>query len=36
LLRGTGVEVSLVPNEQVETLARTMVDHFAAMGGIPP
>jgi len=29
------VEVSLVPNEQVETLARAMVDHFAAMGGIP-
>jgi transposase len=29
------VEVSLVPNEQVETLVRTMTDHFAAMGGIP-
>jgi len=29
------VEVSLVPNEQVETLARTLVDHFAAIGGIP-
>lgn len=29
------VEVSLVPNEQVETLTRTLVDHFAAMGGIP-
>ncbi len=28
-------EVSLVPNEQVETLARAMVDHFAEMGGIP-
>jgi transposase len=28
-------EVSLVPNEQVESLVRTMVDHFAAMGGIP-
>jgi transposase len=28
-------EVSLVPNEQVETLVRTMVDHFAAIGGIP-
>jgi transposase len=28
-------EVSLVPDEQVETLARAMVDHFAAMGGIP-
>jgi len=29
------VEVTLVPNEQVETLARTMVAHFAALGGIP-
>ncbi len=29
------VEVSLVPNEQVETLARTLVDHFVALGGIP-
>jgi hypothetical protein len=29
------VEVTLVPNEQVETLARTLVDHFAALGGIP-
>lgn len=29
------VEVTLVPNEQVETLARTLVDHFAAFGGIP-
>jgi transposase len=29
------VEVSLVLNEQVETLVRTMVDHFAAIGGIP-
>jgi transposase len=28
-------EVSLVPDEQVETLVRAMVDHFAAMGGIP-
>ena len=28
-------EVSLVPNQQVETLARAMVDHFAEMGGIP-
>lgn len=28
-------EVSLVPNEQVETLTRAMVDHFAEMGGIP-
>ena len=24
-----------MPNEQVESLVRTMVDHFAAMGGIP-
>lgn len=29
------VEVTIVPNEQVETLARTLVDHFAALGGIP-
>lgn len=29
------VEVSLVPNEQVEMLARTLVEHFAALGGIP-
>lgn len=29
------VQVSLVPNEQVEALVRTLVDHFAAMGGIP-
>lgn len=29
------IEVSLVPNEQVETLVRALVDHFAAMGGIP-
>jgi transposase len=29
------VEVSIVPNEQVETLARTLVDHFTAMGGVP-
>jgi len=29
------VEVSLVPNQQVETLTRAMVDHFAEMGGIP-
>jgi len=26
------VEVTIVPNEQVETLLRTLVDHFAAMG----
>jgi transposase len=29
------VEVTIVPNEQVETLVRTLVDHFAAWGGIP-
>jgi len=29
------VEVTLVPNEQVETLARPLVEHFAALGGIP-
>jgi len=29
------IEVSLVPNEQVETLVRTMTDHFDAWGGIP-
>lgn len=29
------VEVSLVPNQQVETLTRAMVDHFVEMGGIP-
>lgn len=29
------VEVSIVANQQVETLARTLVDHFAAVGGIP-
>jgi transposase len=28
-------QVTLVPNEQVETLVRTMVDHFAAWGGLP-
>lgn len=28
-------EVTIVPNQQVETLARTLVDHFAALGGIP-
>jgi transposase len=28
-------EVSIVPNEQVEALVRAMVDHFAAVGGIP-
>lgn len=29
------VEVTVVSNQQVETLARTLVDHFAALGGIP-
>jgi len=29
------VEVSIVPNQVVETLVRTLVDHFAAIGGIP-
>jgi transposase len=29
------VEVTIVANQQVETLARTLVDHFAALGGIP-
>lgn len=29
------VEVSVVPNEQVEALVRTLVDHFQSMGGIP-
>lgn len=29
------VEVSLVPNQQAETLARALVDHFVAFGGIP-
>lgn len=28
-------EVSLVPDETVESLVRAMVDHFAVMGGIP-
>ena len=28
-------EVTIVPNQQVETLARALVDHFAAIGGIP-
>ena len=28
-------EVTLVPNEQVEALARSLVRHFAAMGGVP-
>jgi len=29
------VEVSLVPNEQVEALVRSLVDHFYAIGGVP-
>jgi len=28
-------EVTVVPNEQAETLVRALVDHFAAIGGIP-
>ena len=28
-------EVTLVPDEQVETLVRTLVDHLTAFGGIP-
>jgi hypothetical protein len=27
--------VTIVPNEQVESLVRTLVAHFAAMGGVP-
>jgi len=29
------VEVTIVPNEQVETLVRRLIDHFAGMGGVP-
>ena len=29
------VEVTLVPDQRVETLVRTLVDHLAAFGGIP-
>jgi transposase len=29
------VEVSLVPNERVESLVRALVDHLAAWGGLP-
>lgn len=29
------VEVTIVPNEQVETLVRAMVEHFAEWGGLP-
>jgi transposase len=28
-------EVTLVPDQQVETLVRALVDHFAAIGGVP-
>jgi transposase len=28
-------QVTVVPNEQVEALVRTLVDHFDAMGGVP-
>ncbi len=28
-------EVTIVPNERVETLLRTLVDHFASFGGVP-
>ena len=30
------VEVTIVPNEQVETLVRRLVDHDGAFGGVPP
>jgi transposase len=29
------VEVTIVPDERTETLVRTWVDHFAAIGGVP-
>lgn len=29
------VEVTIVPNQQVETLLRTLVQHLEAMGGVP-
>src|SRR5436190_18224656 len=29
------VEVTIVPDEQTETIVRTLVDHFTAIGGIP-
>jgi len=29
------VQVTIVPDQRVESLARTLVDHLAAMGGIP-
>ncbi len=29
------IEVTLVPDERVETLVRTLVDHLAAFGGVP-
>lgn len=28
-------EITIVPDEQTETLVRTLVDHFTAIGGIP-
>jgi transposase len=28
-------QVTIVPNEQVETLVRTLLDHFVAFGGVP-
>ncbi len=29
------VQVTIVPNEQVESVVRPLVDHFAAFGGVP-
>ena len=29
------IEVTIVPEERAETLVRTWVDHFAAIGGVP-
>jgi len=29
------VEVTIVPNQQTETLVRTLVGHFASIGGVP-
>lgn len=29
------IQVTIVPNQQVETLVRTLVEHFEAMGGVP-
>lgn len=28
-------EVSIVPDQRAETLVRALVDHFAALGGVP-